>query len=81
MFSLIKKRLGNEILAVIIITIVFVLGVEIVVRLYYGTKDRTEIMEMYASELASSIHSSFKYPCLWETQTALQDSYREYGKR
>ena len=62
MFSLIKKRLGNEILAVIIITIVFVLGVEIVVRLYYGTKDRTEIMEMYASELASSIHSSFKYP-------------------
>ncbi|HSB31107.1 MAG TPA: response regulator [Candidatus Sulfobium mesophilum] len=62
MFGLIRKRLGNEILAVIIITIVFVLGIEIVVRLHYGMKDRTEIMEMYCSELALSVHSSFIYP-------------------
>ncbi len=62
MLGLIRKRLGNEILAVIIITIVFVLGIEIVVRLHYGMKDRTEIMEMYGSELALSIHSSFIYP-------------------
>ncbi len=62
MFGFVRKRLGNEILAVIIITIVLVLGVEIVVRLYYGTKDRTESMEMHGSELASSIHSSFIYP-------------------
>ncbi len=62
MFGLIRKRLGNEILAVIIITIVFVLGIEIVVRLHYGMKDRTEIMEMYCRELALSVHSSFIYP-------------------
>jgi signal transduction histidine kinase/CheY-like chemotaxis protein len=62
MIGFIRKRLGNEILAVIIITIVLVLGIEIIVRLYYGTKDRTEMMTMYGNELAASIYSSFKYP-------------------
>jgi len=62
MFDFIKKRLGYQILAVIIITIVLVLGIEIVVRLYYGTKDRTELMAMYGNELAASIYSSIKYP-------------------
>ncbi len=62
MLGFIRKSLGNQILAAIIITIVLVWGIEIVVRLYYGTKDRTEIMAMYGNELAASIYASIKYP-------------------
>jgi signal transduction histidine kinase/CheY-like chemotaxis protein len=60
--AFIRKRLANGIMAVIIITIVAVLGAEIVVRLYFGTKDRTEIMAMYGNELAASVYGSFDYP-------------------
>ncbi len=59
---LLRNSLTNSIMALIIITIVAVLGLEIGIRLYFGTKDRTEIMAMYGSELAASVHGSFDYP-------------------
>ncbi|MEW6215038.1 MAG: response regulator [Nitrospirota bacterium] len=62
MFGFLKKRLGYKIMAVIIITIALVLGIEITVRLYFGTKDRIGVMAMYGNELAASTHAGVKYP-------------------
>ena len=35
---------------------------EIIVRIYFGTKDRLELMDMLARELASSTYAGIKHP-------------------
>jgi signal transduction histidine kinase/DNA-binding response OmpR family regulator len=38
------------------------MGAEIVVRIYFGTRDRIELMSMLARELASSTYAGIKHP-------------------
>lgn len=62
MLSFIKKRLANKIMLAIVITIVIIMASEIIVRLFFGTKDRIELMNMLAQELASSTYAGIKHP-------------------
>jgi HAMP domain-containing protein len=62
MFGFIKKSLSNKITVAIVITIVLIMGAEIIVRIYFGTRDRIELMTMSARELASSTYAGIKYP-------------------
>src|SRR4030042_2087953 len=62
MIGFLRKRLANKILVAIAITIVLIMGTEIIVRIYFGTKDRIELMNMLARELAASTYSGIKHP-------------------
>lgn len=62
MFGFLKKRLGYKIMAVMVITITVISICEITFRIYFGTKDRLELMTMAAKELASSTYAGIKYP-------------------
>jgi signal transduction histidine kinase/CheY-like chemotaxis protein len=62
MFGFLKKRLGYKIMAVMVITIAVISICEITFRIYFGTKDRLELMTMAARELASSTYAGIKYP-------------------
>jgi len=46
MIGFLKKRLANKILVAIVITIVLIMGIEIIVRIYFGTRDRIELMNL-----------------------------------
>jgi two-component system NtrC family sensor kinase len=58
----IRKKLGNRIMATIIISITLVMSVEIVLDLYFGKKDAIEVMETLSLDLAASTYSGIKYP-------------------
>jgi two-component system NtrC family sensor kinase len=58
----IKRRLGNRIMATIIVSITLVMGVEIVLDLYFGKKDTIKLMETLSMDLAASTYSGIKYP-------------------
>jgi signal transduction histidine kinase/DNA-binding response OmpR family regulator len=62
MFGFIKKSLGNKITAAIVIIIVLIMSAEIYSRIYFGTKDRIELMTMLAKEVAASTYAGFKFP-------------------
>jgi len=62
MFGFIKMRLGYKIMAAMVITIAVISICEITFRIYFGTKDRLELMTMAARELASSTYAGIKYP-------------------
>ncbi|MDH5201954.1 MAG: response regulator [Nitrospirota bacterium] len=62
MFGFIKRRLGYKIMAAMVITIAVISISEITFRIYFGTKDRLELMTMAAKELASSTYAGIKYP-------------------
>jgi signal transduction histidine kinase/DNA-binding response OmpR family regulator len=62
MFSILKKRLANKILIAIVATIILIMGIEIAVRIYFGTRDRIELINMSARELASSTYAGMKHP-------------------
>jgi signal transduction histidine kinase/DNA-binding response OmpR family regulator len=62
MFGFIKKSLGNKITAAIVIIIVLIMSAEIYSRIYFGTKDRIELMTMLAKEVAASTSAGFKFP-------------------
>jgi len=62
MIGFLRKRLANKILVAIAITIALIMGTEIIVRIYFGTKDRIELMNMLARELAASTYSGIKHP-------------------
>ena len=47
--DIIRRRLGNRIMATIIVSITLVMGVEIVLDLYFGKKDTIELMETLSS--------------------------------
>jgi len=62
MISFLRKHLANKILVAIVITIVLIMGTEIIVRIYFGTKDRIELMSMVARDLAFSTYAGIRYP-------------------
>lgn len=62
MIGLLKKRLANKILIAIIGAIILIMGAEIVVRIYFGTRDRIELINFSAKELAGSTYAGMKYP-------------------
>jgi signal transduction histidine kinase/DNA-binding response OmpR family regulator len=62
MFGVIRKRLGNKIMAAMLIIILLVLMAEIYMRIYFGTKDRLQIAASLSIELADAIYSGIKYP-------------------
>ena len=62
MLSFIKKRLANKILLALIITIAVIMIGEITFRIYFGTKDRLDLVIIAAKELASSTYAGIKYP-------------------
>ncbi|MFH1702183.1 MAG: response regulator [Nitrospirota bacterium] len=62
MLGFLRKHLANKIMLAIVITIVLIMGTEIAVRIYFGTKDRIELMSMVARDLAFSTYAGIKYP-------------------
>ena len=58
----VKKSLGNRIMATIFVCITLVMGVEIVLDLYFGKKDTIQLMETLSMDLAASTYSGIKYP-------------------
>ena len=62
MFSFLKKKLANKILIAIVVTIALIMGTEIIVRIYFGTKDRIELMNTFARELSASTYAGIKHP-------------------
>jgi signal transduction histidine kinase len=62
MLASMHKRFVNKIMAVVIISILLVMGTEIVLRVYFGTKDRMELLALLGTDLAASIYSGIKYP-------------------
>ncbi len=60
--NFVKKRLGNRIMATIIVSITLVMGVEIVLDLYFGKKDTIDLMETLSIDLAASTYSGIRYP-------------------
>jgi len=62
MTGFLKKRLANKIMVAIVITIVLIMVTEIIVRIYFGTRDRIELMHMLARDMASSTYAGIKHP-------------------
>ena len=58
----VKKKLGNRIMATIIVSITLVMSVEIFLDLYFGKKDALELMETLSLDLAASTYSGIRYP-------------------
>jgi signal transduction histidine kinase/DNA-binding response OmpR family regulator len=62
MLGILKTRLANKILIIMVTTIILIMGAEILVRIYFGTRDRIELINMSARELASSTYAGIKHP-------------------
>jgi len=62
MLGMLKTRLANKILIAMVTTIILIMGTEILVRIYFGTRDRIELINMSARELASSTYAGIKHP-------------------
>jgi signal transduction histidine kinase/CheY-like chemotaxis protein len=62
MIGFLEKRLANKIMVAIVIAIVLIMGTEIIVRIYFGTKDRMESMNVLARDMASSAYAGIKHP-------------------
>jgi signal transduction histidine kinase len=61
-FGYIRKSLGNKIMAAVTVCILLVMGVEIVLRIYFGTRDRVELVETLNDDLVASTYSGIQYP-------------------
>ena len=62
MFGLIRKSFANKIMATVIISIVLVMAAEIVLRIYFGTRDRMGIVKTLNLDVSESIYSGITYP-------------------
>ncbi len=62
MFNFLKNRLANKILAALVATVVLIMGIEIAVRIYFGTQDRIDLINTSARELATSTYAGIKRP-------------------
>ncbi|MGB9716458.1 MAG: response regulator [Thermodesulfovibrionales bacterium] len=62
MVSFLRKHLANKIMLAIVTTVILIMGTEIIVRIYFGKKDRIELMNMVARDLAYSTYAGIKYP-------------------
>jgi signal transduction histidine kinase/CheY-like chemotaxis protein len=62
MFGFIRKSFANKIMATVIISIALVMAAEIVLRIYFGTRDRMELVKTLNLDVSGSIHSGITYP-------------------
>ncbi|MDI6890977.1 MAG: response regulator [Thermodesulfovibrionales bacterium] len=62
MFGFLRKHLGYKIMAAMVISILLVLLAEIYMRIYFGTKDRFEIVAMIERGLINSIYAGIRHP-------------------
>ncbi|MEW6219471.1 MAG: ATP-binding protein [Thermodesulfobacteriota bacterium] len=62
MFSLIRKSFGNKIMAVVIISISVVMTAEILLRIYFGTRDRISLVTALNRDVAASTYAGIRYP-------------------
>lgn len=62
MVTLLKSRLANKILVALVATVVFIMGMEIAIRIYFGTQDRIDLINSSARELATSTYAGIKRP-------------------
>jgi two-component system NtrC family sensor kinase len=60
--NFIKRKLGNRIMAAIIISITLLMGGEIILNLYFDKKDIIGLMETLSMDLAASTYSGIRYP-------------------
>jgi signal transduction histidine kinase len=61
-FGFINKSFANKIMAAVIISISLVMVLEIILRIYFGTRDRLELMRVLNVDLAQSTYAGIKYP-------------------
>jgi signal transduction histidine kinase/CheY-like chemotaxis protein len=81
MFAFIKKSLGNKIMAAVVISITLVITVEIYERIYFGAKDRIELMIQGGKELATSTYAGIRYPMSRGDAEAIKNELLETRKR
>lgn len=62
MFGFIRKNFANKVMATVIISIVLVMTVEILLRIYFGTRDRIDLMTTLNLDVSASIYSGITYP-------------------
>jgi signal transduction histidine kinase len=62
MFASLRKRFVNKIMAVVILSILLVMGTEIVLRVYFGTRDRMKLIAVLETDLAATTYAGIKYP-------------------
>ena len=60
--NIVRKRLGNRIMATVIVSITLVMSVEIALDIYFGKRDTIQLMETLGMDLAASTYSGIKYP-------------------
>jgi signal transduction histidine kinase/CheY-like chemotaxis protein len=81
MFGFIKKSLGNKIMAAVVISIILVMAVEIYERIYFGAKDRIQLMIQGGKELATSTYAGIRYPMSRGDAEAIKNELLETRKR
>lgn len=57
-----RRRVANKMLVAMISAVMLIMGAEIIVRIYFGTRDRIALMDMLARKLASSTYAGIKHP-------------------
>ncbi|MBW1937777.1 MAG: response regulator [Deltaproteobacteria bacterium] len=62
MLDFIRNSFANKILATVIISIALVMTAEIVLRIYFGTRDRMELVKTLNLDVSESIFSGIAYP-------------------
>jgi signal transduction histidine kinase/DNA-binding response OmpR family regulator len=81
MLGFIKKSLSNKITAAIVIIIVLIMSAEIYLRIYFGAKDRVELMIEGGKELANSTYAGIKYPMSRGDAEAIENELLETRER
>jgi HAMP domain-containing protein len=81
MFGLIRKSFANKIMATVIISIVLVMAAEIVLRIYFGTRDRMEIVTTLNLDVSESIYSGITYPMHVGNSEAIEAVLSDVGTK
>lgn len=77
MFGFIKKSVANKILIAMVTTILLIMGTEVLVRIYFGTRDRVELINIAAKEMASSTYAGIKHPMAMGDAQAIMEQMRD----
>ncbi len=77
MFSFIRKSVANKILIAMVTTILLIMGTEVVVRIYFGTRDRVELIHAAAKEMAGSTYAGIKHPMAVGDAQAIMEQMRD----
>ncbi|NLI82888.1 MAG: response regulator [Deltaproteobacteria bacterium] len=77
MFRFIKKSLANKILVAMATSILLIMGTEVLVRIYFGTRDRVELISVAAKELASSTYAGIKHPMAMGDAQAIMEQMKD----